>query len=586
MKKISGKKIFLTCLLLFLPVVTFNVNIHSQYIEDDAPDDTDREDVKKEVDKEKKRDGTLPPYIAYNIRAVRVPFMSDSIRISWNINPNYDDEFIIGRSGEIIDTRDRALAAQSVSVVNSRSKNLFIDENLKPGIYYYVVIARDKIQGREVELYRDINYTGFPVTIEAPAEASGQVNGISARTAGENRIVVTWTRLKKQGVAYYVYRSGSALDSRDSLRGARKAGTVIDGDEFTDHVTDGEGPWFYAVALKDSDGAEKFEPVQDQNYTTRGIRFDKKTTLGVSGIQASLTGPREVTVKWSAGGGESGDEPSGFVIYRSREIIDSGGKLSGAQQAGSVPRNTMIFADTVPGPGEWFYAVCPRSRDGVIQAALNKNESYTPVPVSVSDGFEILSISSRASGKGVEVTWSYSGVPGDAGYRIYRTRTVPAGPSKIRKGDVIGSVNIRDRKFIDESPRKGGYYYGLVPASDREGFSIRKGVTITRSPVSLKPEMRERDEGETENPAEIEEIIGRTFFKGYYRDAIKELKIIAEKADNERESAKAFLFIGRSWIELGEYDKALLVLMKKEVRRAFPREAVFWTEFAAVRLKK
>ncbi len=567
--------------------------IFTQYLIDNVSDENDPDEVKKIVEKENKKDGTLPPFIAYNIKAIKVPLMKDSIRISWSINPNYDDEFIVGRANEIIDTRERVLSSESVNVISSKSTNIHIDQGLKPGNYYYVIVAKDKIYGKDIELYRDINFTTIPVTIEAVETSNESVTNISAKQVSESRVAVTWAKIPKPGFTYLVYRAPMIINSSERIRKAVKAGTVIDMDEFIDNIPGGNDPFYYAVITRSSDGIEKFEPVKDQNFTSDGIKPVKKTPLTVTGILSGLINPGEIEVKWKHGGSVTDGEIGGFVIYRSKEMIDSINKLNSAVQVNSVPKNVFRIIDKAGPTGSYFYAVFAKTKDGVINLVFKKNENYSSTPVVITDKFEILSITGTPGKNSIEISWIFSGLPENSEYRLYRTRNYPGDPSKIREGDFIKTVNLKDRIFVDNKPQKGRFYYGLLPSLRDDEFKITKGVTVTRSPVSVGIPVKKRektekkeDPGDTIQSSTLDELINNTFFKGFYRETIKELKIVVNTADNEHDVAKAILFIGRSYIEMGEYSMALNYLIKKEVTKLYPNEARFWSEFAMIRVTK
>jgi hypothetical protein len=84
---------------------------------------------------------------------------------------------------------------------------------------------------------------------------------------------------------------------------------------------------------------------------------------------------------------------------------------------------------------------------------------------------------------------------------------------------------------------------------------------------------------------DVDIVVRKTFFRGLFRQAIKELQIIISSTDNAREASKARLFIGRSYIEMGKYRKALDMLILPEVKRYFPKEASFWEAFALTRIR-
>jgi hypothetical protein len=63
------------------------------------------------------------------------------------------------------------------------------------------------------------------------------------------------------------------------------------------------------------------------------------------------------------------------------------------------------------------------------------------------------------------------------------------------------------------------------------------------------------------------------------------LEQVVRTTDNEKERARALLFIGRSYIELRQYRQAISYLVKKDVTTFYPVEASFWGEYATLRLQ-
>ncbi|OHD70144.1 MAG: hypothetical protein A2W19_04980 [Spirochaetes bacterium RBG_16_49_21] len=84
---------------------------------------------------------------------------------------------------------------------------------------------------------------------------------------------------------------------------------------------------------------------------------------------------------------------------------------------------------------------------------------------------------------------------------------------------------------------------------------------------------------------DVDIILKRTFFKGLFSRAVKELQNFVARSDNKREVSKARLFIARSYIEMGRYRKALDLLILPEVKKYFPNDANFWESFALSRIK-
>ncbi len=591
------KSLYLTTVfILLLSVITINIVkdtpvILSQYVGDYDMDE-DKEDVKESIKSEEKKNEGVPPHVAYNIKAVKIPYMNDSIRISWNIHPSYDDQFILGRSNEIIDTQERALAAESVSIVTSKSKNIFIDQGLKPGNYYYVIISRDKIHEKDIELYRDVNFTSFPVLIKAEDQKVANVTGISAKSIGNNKILISWNRVSSKGYVYSIYRANYIIDSENKLKNAKRVGVVIDNDEFLDENIMDTGDLYYAVSLKDTSGKEVFTPVTNQSYTTKKVKGVKKLVKTVSNIEAAAVDARSIRITWRYSGGNVDANIKGFDIYRFNEQINTPGKIDSATFIKTVSSADREYVDMVSGSGRYFYAVFVRFQDGITNISLVKNNNYTLRPVVMTEEFRFISIRAIPDGKTVRIEWEYSGVPAERYYRLFRSKKRVKRSSSVNETEILKKVDITDKSYLDSSPLIAGAYYGLFPEKNKKPVRLISGKNITRSPIgpdrsfrgnSLKVENNWNSGKESDD---IDAILQRTFFKGYYRESVKELKNIIKMTDNNHDIAKAELFIGRSYIEMKEYRKAISYLVKMNVKKYYSSEAKFWRDFAMMRISR
>jgi hypothetical protein len=566
-------------------IVIDTPEILSQYVGDYEVEE-DKEDVQKAIKSEEKKDQGLPPHIAYNIKAVKIPYMNDSIRISWNIHPDYDDQFIIGRSDEIIDTPERALASESVSIVTSKSKNIYIDQGLKPGNYYYVIISRDKIHEKDLELYREVNFTSFPVLIKQEDLEVKNITNISAKSIGSDKILVRWNRVSSKGYVYLVHRANFIIDTENKLKNAKRVGVVIDNDEFIDENIMDKGDLYYAISIKDTKGKEIFTPVSNQSYTTRSVKFIKQLIKTVSNIETSAVDARSIRIKWKYSGEKVDTNIKGFDLYRSNEPINSPEKIDSAILAKSINRDITEYVDMVSGAGRYYYAVFVKFRDGITNISLVKDENFTTRPVVMSKEFRFVSIIALSEGRAVKVEWDYSGVPDKRYYRLFRSRKRVSRPSSVREKDILKRVDVTDKSFTDSSPLSSGAYYGMIPEKISGNYRLISGKNITIRPIVPGKTIRVPDRVDLPETGSIDEILRRTFFKGYYRESVKELKNIIKSTDNNRDIAKAELFLGRSYIEMKEYRKAIDYLVRSSVKQYYSSEAQFWRDFAMMRINR
>lgn len=560
-----------------------------------SEDGTAVEVKEKEKDKEKE----LPEYIARGVKAVSIPGIKGAIRITWRVHPNANYDFLIGRSTEVPNTGEKALRAISIKVVPAGSDPVIIDSNLVAGNYYYVVLTKDSVMDRSVELYADVNYTASPVVIEKDIVVGPvrnlpeQATLIHAREINRTQVILTWKGADMKGVIYTVYKGGSPLDTPEKLKAAEKISTIVDGREvYVDKNISRTGTYYYAVTTRDVSGNEDLQLIPDQSYTSTGIYISFKRQLTVNGLTARVMEDNSIKLGWNAGINQGTLE---YLIYRHNKPITDNEILALSTFVDKVSADATSFVDRNHGSGALYYAVLIKQEDGTIDNTLVEGANCTLDSIAVGRPIVVDSLSAITGDGNVMLKWDYSGSSGDKNFQVFRAATVPRNASDLRKQKALDKVNITDKTYIDPDPPAGTFYYVLVPADYRKvkNLKLMKGVNVTGNPVVVTREGKateRKSEKKEEKPAEpasgdIDELLRATFFQGKYNLAIKRLSEIAGASENGREAAKARLFIGRSLIELKKYRKSLDYLVLPDVGKYYPQEAKFWREYAIARIK-
>jgi hypothetical protein len=158
--------------------------------------DREKEPEKKEEPAPPKKSGE-ESRLARGIRAQRVEGLSNAVMITWERDPGFRDDFIVAASDNVINSMERALKARTVRIVPHAEKNVVLDLNLKPGMYFYAVIDSGSLKMQAVELMEDVNFTSKPVIIAAGQEEVGTiaVTGIQARVIGDSISIVHWEKI-------------------------------------------------------------------------------------------------------------------------------------------------------------------------------------------------------------------------------------------------------------------------------------------------------------------------------------------------------------------------------------------------------
>ncbi|HQO00791.1 MAG TPA: hypothetical protein PLI62_00880 [Spirochaetota bacterium] len=594
MNTLDYTKRAVTILICLITIGVFNSHaIRSQFLDiDEGSGDPGTSVVEKP---ETAR--SLPPYIATNIQARRLDNIRGAVKITWEKNPESDESFIVGRATEVPHNTEKALNAISIKLVAPGEELSAIDSNLPPGQYYYVVLSRTKVMDKDVELHPNVNYTTVPVVIERESRRIDERNMpdkvtlIHAMIVNRTRVLLTWRGIQSPDATYTIYRDTSPLNTPERIRSARKIG-VVDAtkESYVDRSIDKTGTFFYAVTTKDRSGNEDLQLTPDQSYTATGLFVALESRNIVSGLRVDNLSENSVRLKWHGAEAAVGGS---FLIYRDIQPITDPEKIALATHIGTVPMSTTEYIDRNLNKGAFYYAVIGKRANGTVDTALIEDSNYTSRPVVVGSRYRVTGINSVYRENKVYVIWRYSGSTGSRAFRVLRLERKITDLRRVSNPQMVGRVNILHRKFVDNNPPGGKYYYALVPDKREQWnrYGLRAGMNITDRAVSARDDtVREQKEDSRQPQQEyrrsgIDNILRMTFFRGRFGLAIKRLHIALPQTDNQYDAAKARLFIGRSLIELGKYRESLHYTLSRDVKRHFPMDSRFWSSYAISRVR-
>ena len=577
----------------------------SQFLDIDEESPKPVEAVKPEPVKEKK----LPSFVARGVKAETMRDIRGAIKVTWEIDPATDEEFIVGRATEVPYNQERALAALSIKVVPPAAERFAVDSNLPPGNYYYVILAKSKVMERNVELYPNVNYTTVPVVMEkeysmAPAvKLPEQVTLIHAMVVNRTQVLLTWKAVETPGLAYNIYRSANALNTPEKIQEAERIAEL--GGQKSNYIDKNirkTGYYYYAVTTRDIKGNEDRQLVPDQSFTANGVFITLQSQSLVSSLKAEAFAGKSVKLTWT----EAGPSQRGtYLVYRDTKPITNSEKLALSEFLGNVPMGRAEFMDESPGRGSFYYAVLGKLDDGTLDNTMVERQNYTLDPVVIGDRIRIVSISAAEKDDGgIGISWKYRGEMGDTGFSLLRLPELITSLEDVGKDQVIARVELSSKSYTDNPP-EGEHFYALVPEDRTKwgDYSLEEGVNITAEPaiigrselddagekkivVAPKKKVPEKKIIEDKAPVIaqsdqlVDDIIRETFFRGRYNNAIVRLKGAVAAGGSETDIARARLFIGRSYVEKGMYRKSLDYLLRNDVKRHFPDEARFWSSFA------
>lgn len=201
----------------------------------------------------------------------------------------------------------------------------------------------------------------------------------------------------------------------------------------------------------------------------------------------------EVEIFWRADPYYRGE----FVVLRSISVIDTLEEVVAAVTVARVPASRRnSYRDTVPGSGQYYYAVLAREDVESRKVILKPAGNYTTLPVAVqgnvpghTDEMKVVPLGENR----VLVAWDPMKEK-NIRYTVYRSTTVISDPEALKKATEVGTLKDVSQ-MVDENLTAVGEWYYAVQARDRRGrdlWDLVPGITFTQSPLSMKHDTEER----------------------------------------------------------------------------------------------
>ncbi len=339
--------------MIFISLLASLSPLSSQYLLLDEYDSQ-----KEEIDT-KENGGEVPFSVARKIKAQQLEGMKGVIRITFEVHGNYSDDFLVGRSTSMIDSKTASLAAETVQIVKSAQTNEVLDFVGASGAFYYTALSKRRIAGDNILLVKDENFTSLPVVI-TPEEVYYHVRDITAKTLDMRKVVVTWQKLPKTGLIYRVYRAARRLDQHEKLSGAVRILEAPDLAEYTDAGIEIPGTYFYAVVAMEPSRQERMYPFPGHNYTVEGVYVNgtgvsESALYKVRSIDAS-TENKGVRVNWTYTGTLGGRF---YRIFRTTQIPGAAEEIPEEMFISDSDITKKSFFDPLPQAGDLYYGILP-----------------------------------------------------------------------------------------------------------------------------------------------------------------------------------------------------------------------------------
>jgi hypothetical protein len=516
-----------------------------------------------------------PAHIAYDIKIDKENEFSKWISLSWRADPGYTGKFAVFKSTSIINNASRLYDPSTKRLRLVEGRNIAVDDALER-INYYAVIAEERLNSVNIEFISNVNFTSMPLIIDGNL---GTLRGIQATLVQDGNVLLKWDLMPESGYIYTVYRSRALIDSPVRVANAEKVAIVQDSAMYLDRSIISQGTYFYAITVRPINGEERISLIPKSTYTTEGIFIDGKFTnrvadrIIVSSFRA-LSREDQIILLWTYSGSAGNKYYRIFKTKtRPESISDPKDYLRNAYMIDDVDITLERFVYKNPSHEEWYYGIVPYPQN------INSDFRFIPGVNVTSEIFKIplekrVELKDENKEKNIE--------------KNIIDKNIESKQIEPRKSKEI------EPKYLEETKTKKIEQKEIMPDEAEAPYVINAIEKKPKKKIEKKTENKvERVEKveKVENEIkplkiviDIDIVLRRTFFAGNYNRAIKELDLIAKVSSDEKEVAKAKLFIGRSYVELDDYEKALEYFMANDVIKFFYEEASFWRDYSLLRI--
>ncbi len=636
---------------------------------EEKPVEPERKPEEKPVEPERKPEEKPAqdlPFIK-NLKVELDPESQYSAKITWEVSAQNDTPVWVGRYIRPVTSKALVFEAYNLTSPALGPREVsFIDHNIPDGTYYYVVVTSREISREGTLVLRpDVNYTVRPFIVfrdnkpveperkpdEKPVEPERKpdekpvtneddyrVFNLTA-VNGERGVKLSWSPARARDIIYSIYRGESPLNSPEAVSLATRLGTVTeDIVNYEDLSPLADKNAHYAVTVTDKKTFNEFKKtIASQNWTQ--ITFRRQQTSPVDVLPNALTAYQDsrnsAQLLWI----DPEQEFQDFSIYRATQPIASEGALNSAQYLGRVRKGSMLYQDKNLRPGNYFYALIPRDRNGRELRELREGRTFTGFGISIRDTgpdekpFEPgrrpdekpVEPERKPDEKPVEVPepvmlflngqaihndtvllrWDVDprGTR-DFKFRLYRSENPMRNQSELRANGILVNELSKDiKEYSDMELARGNYYYALV--IDLQGRIqeimvegknfLKRPVVVTGQPTIIEPERKPDekptrvDDNQRHSPLNLDgldDVIRRTYQRRLYGEAIRQMApYIADDRLEGEVRAKAMFFTGLSYYYTGQYRSAVGMFVNQLVESVYPDRSRFWRNRAFERIR-
>jgi uncharacterized protein len=338
-----------------------------------------------------------------------------------------------------------------------QGKNTFVDRNVPPGKYFYVLEGIDffgDASQRSAEMMVTVKDNVPPA---APEGLSGNAEG--------QKLNLSWKkRVREPDLAgYNIYRT-----NRNDMDYARLNTSMLpfDSAHFQDSVP-GPGTFLYRVSSIDLEGNESWS----NPYFLEA--FDKYPPAKPLGVKARADSGRTV-LTWQPGAEK---DLKGYIVFRSI----TGSDLSKFVRITPSPVSSCTFTDAI---GEntrnkFFYRIA------ALDESLNKSPFSETVSVQQPDreppSSPFVKSVSATDKEHIAIIWFANPEPDLAGYHVYRKAERDSGFTRQN----VRMLSAQSTQYTDRFAEPGRLYEYCIRATDSTG-NVSASSNVSKARIMIK----------------------------------------------------------------------------------------------------
>lgn len=267
------------------------------------------------------------------------------------------------------------------------------------------------------------------------------------------------------------------------------------------------------------------------------LRGDEPPVEPISLINAEKLGEDRIIVSWE--GLETRDIY--YNIYRSSSVLDKAQELTVERLVKSLPGNQTVFTDSPAQSGSYYYAVTTTDKNKNENRVLITEQNYIVTPVDI----QVKALTAPATNQTV----------------------LP----EVKAPETATNKETAPPPVIKEEP---------PPVITEE---VKPPAPVIKTPPPPKTK-KIKKETPADSEAALDNVLKKYYFKEQYGTCVRELnRFLNSRSAPEKVKAKARLFLGRTYIHLNDYDRAIRYLTQS--REFYAEESDFWIKEALKNIK-